>query len=149
MAPTAPRKILIVDDVTDSRALLVRTLLRKFPTAHIQECQECATAIVASGAQKFDVIIAHRSVDLDGLTLVRMLRKVNPDVPIVMVSGIDRTSKAIEAGATCFHSYDEWLRIGTVVAQLLAPGSGFDPTVNTPAPFATKDLDGQTTPAAS
>lgn len=138
------RKFLIVDDVTDSRALLVRTLRRKFPTAHIKECQESTTAVAASGEERFDVILAHRSVDLDGITLVRVLRKVNPDVPIIMISGIDRTKQALEAGATCFHNYDEWLRIGTVVAQILLPGS----SGSTPTPFSNKDPDGYATPAA-
>jgi hypothetical protein len=38
-----------------------------------------------------------------------------------MVSGLDRTQTAIEAGATTFLSYDAWLRIGTVVAELVPP----------------------------
>ena len=48
-----------------------------------------------------------------------MLRLTNAVVPIVMVSGLDRTKSAIEAGATAFLSYDAWLRIGTVVSELL------------------------------
>lgn len=130
------RKFLIVDDVTDSRALLVRTLLRKFPGAEIKECQESATAVIACGAEKFDIIIAHRSVDLDGITLVRVLRKIAPAIPIVMISGIDRTQQALQAGATAFHHYDEWLRIGTVVAQILEPN-----LAGTANPFVAKDPD--------
>ena len=37
-----------------------------------------------------------------------------------MVSGIDRAAEAVAAGANLFLNYDEWLRIGTVVAELLA-----------------------------
>jgi hypothetical protein len=37
----------------------------------------------------------------------------------VMVSGIDRTDAALRAGATCFLNYDEWLRVGSLVTDLL------------------------------
>jgi CheY-like chemotaxis protein len=131
------RRFLIVDDVTDSRSLLVRTLLRKFPNAAIQECQESVAAVAACGVHPFDIIIAHRSVDLDGITLVRVMRKVAPKTPIVMISGIDRTQQALQAGATAFHHYDEWLRIGTVVTQILEPQSSGD-TAN---PFVARDPD--------
>mgnify|MGYP001573799336 CR=1 FL=1 len=66
---------------------------------------------------------SHRAVEIDGLTLIRFLRRVSPQVPIVMVSGIDRAAEAQEAGATCFLNYDEWLRIGTVMADLLPSSS--------------------------
>ena len=118
-----PRKFLVIDDVTDSRALVVRTLLRKFPSALIQECQESNTALLAASSEDYDLIIAHRTTDLDGLTTIRMLRKVSPTVPILMISGIDRSQEAIEAGATAFHSYDQWLLIGGVAAELIATGA--------------------------
>lgn len=142
--PLSP-KILIVDDVNDSRALVVRTIMRKFPAAVVQEYQDCSTAMVAAGAGNFDVIVAHRAVDLDGLTLVRMFRKVSPQVPILMLSGIDRTEAALEAGATRFHNYDAWLLVGTVIAEMLSPA----PAADSPAPFEKrKDPDAQPTAGA-
>lgn len=45
---------------------------------------------------------------------------MSDSVPIVMVSGIDRTQPALAAGADRFLLYDEWLRIGTMVQELLA-----------------------------
>lgn len=113
------RQFLVVDDVADSRFLLVKTLLRKFPQSLVQECEESDVAVVAAGNAKLDAIIAHRSRDIDGITLTRMLRQMNATVPIVMVSGIDRRAAAAEAGANQFLNYDEWLRIGTVVAELI------------------------------
>jgi cobyrinic acid a,c-diamide synthase len=52
--------------------------------------------------------------------LVRILRAIDANVPIVMVSGIDRRQTALAAGAYAFLHYDEGLRIGTVVIELLA-----------------------------
>jgi CheY-like chemotaxis protein len=117
----SPRRFLIVDDIADSRALVVRTLLRKFPTALVQESQESATALAAVAAENFDLVVAHRAADVDGLTLIRLLRQAHATVPVLMISGLDRSREALAAGATAFHNYDEWLRIGTVVAELLAP----------------------------
>lgn len=132
----APRKFLIVDDNSDSRFLLVKTLLRKFPQAVLQECQDGDAAIAIARMEKLDAIIAHRAAEVDGLTLIRMLRQTNPKVPIVMVSGLDRSQEAMAAGATCFLSYDAWLRIGTVVAELLSSGAEKSATDATASPVS-------------
>ena len=135
----SPRRFLIVDDIADSRALVVRTLLRKFPTAIVQECQESATAIVAAGAERFDLIVAHRAADVDGLTLIRLLRRMHATVPLLMISGLDRSREAVAAGATAFHHYDEWLRIGTVVAELLARPTAPEPSAPPAKPAEKSD----------
>ena len=119
--PSSP-KFLVVDDNTDSRFLLVKTLLRKFPKSVVQETQDAATASELAASDQVSAIVVHRAVDIDGVTLVRLIRDANPVVPIVMVSGIDRSKSAVEAGATAFLNYDAWLRIGSVVAELLEVG---------------------------
>ena len=116
----SPYKFLIVDDNPDSRFLLVKTLLRKFPQAILQETQDGESALALARSETLDALIVHRAAEIDGLTLIRHLRQASPLVPIVMVSGLDRTKSALEAGATTFLSYEAWLRIGTVVAELLA-----------------------------
>ena len=116
-----PYTFLIVDDNTDSRFLLVKTLLRKFPESVLEETREGEAALTLARTNAFDAMVVHRAAEIDGLTLVSMLRQISPTVPIVMVSGLDRTHTAIEAGATTFLSYDAWLRIGTLVAELIAP----------------------------
>ena len=126
----SPRKFLIVDDNADSRFLLVKTLLRKFPQAVLQETQNCDSAVALIESGGLDAVVVHRAAEVDGLTLLRRLRQADAVVPIVMVSGIDRTKQALEAGATTFLSYDAWLRIGTVVGELI------DSPVQTSAPQA-------------
>lgn len=115
-----PKTFLVVDDNADSRFLLVKTLLRKFPTAIIRECQECVDAVKIAQFDTLAAIVAHRAADLDGISLIRELRAANPTVIILMVSGLDRTESAIRAGATCFLNYDEWLRVGSLVTDLLS-----------------------------
>jgi DNA-binding NtrC family response regulator len=116
----APKVFLVVDDNADSRFLLVKTLQRKFPDALIRECQESEPAVAIARTESLAAIVAHRAADLDGISLIRGLRAANADVIIVMVSGLDRTLSAIRAGATCFLNYDEWLRVGSLVTDLLS-----------------------------
>lgn len=111
---------LVVDFQRESRFLLVKTLIRKFPRAIIRECEDAAQAVQIARTQDVACIVTHRTFETPGVDLVRQLRDVDPNVPIVMVSGIDRQKAAIQAGATSFLSYDEWLRIGSVVERHLA-----------------------------
>lgn len=117
---SSPVRFLVVDDNADSRFLLVKTLMRKFPNALLQECQSGEAAVATAASEKLAAVIAHRGFEEDGVTLVRRLREANAEVPLVMVSGIDRTAAALAAGADAFLHYDEWLRIGTVVADTIA-----------------------------
>ena len=125
----APHKVLVIDDNPESRFLLTRTLVRKFPLSVVLECADAGTAVLTTRRETLDVIILHRTADVPGVELIEMLRAVTRAVPIIMVSGIDRATEAAAAGANFFLSYDEWLRIGTVVAELLSlppPADGSD-----------------------
>jgi DNA-binding NtrC family response regulator len=115
-------KFLVIDDNPDSRFLLVKTLLRKFPDSVVQECQSSLPAIDSAKSDGVSAVILHRSSDADGELLIKLIRRVNTTVPIVMVSGYDRSKVALAAGANFFLNYDEWLRIGTVVGELLGEG---------------------------
>jgi CheY-like chemotaxis protein len=116
-----PARFLIVDDVDENRFLLSKTLLRKFPGSLITECDDAATALATVKAEAPTAIVAHRAHDLDGLTLVRELRTIAPQVPIIMVSGRETCPEAIAVGATAFLNYEAWLRIGTVIEEVLSP----------------------------
>jgi DNA-binding response OmpR family regulator len=120
MPASAPRKFLIVDDNADSRTYLAKTLLRKYKNAVVQECQSGDTATAILRAEHVNAVIAHRTFDYDGETLVRLIRRIAPKVAIVMVSGFDRQAKAREAGADAFMHFDAWLTVGSVVAEAMA-----------------------------
>lgn len=111
---------LVVDFQRESRFLLVKTLARKFPGAVIRECEDAEQAVQMARTQDVACVVTHRTFETTGADLVRQLREVDPTVPIVMVSGLDRRSEALDAGATSFLNYDEWLRIGTVVEGHMA-----------------------------
>jgi DNA-binding response OmpR family regulator len=115
----SPPRFLVVDDNGDSRFLLVKTLLRKFPGAVIVEAQTAEAAMSVAGAGSLTAIITHRTMDMAGIELVRCFRQQNSRVPILMVSSIDRTDDALAAGANRFMSYDEWLRTGSIVEEMI------------------------------
>jgi len=111
----ARRQFLVVDFHAESRFLLVRTLLRKFPGALIHECDDADKAVALAHEVRFSAIVTHRTFETSGADLVRQFRTADARVPIIMVSGVDRERSALEAGADSFLHYDEWLRIGSVV----------------------------------
>lgn len=113
-----PRKFLLVDENADGRSLLARTLHRKFPQSLTLECIDADTAVTTARNEKLDAIVIHRA-DLPGVDIIRLIRSISPDVPILAVSGFDRSKESTAAGATRFLNYDEWLLVGTVVAEML------------------------------
>src|SRR5437870_5450252 len=88
-----PRKVLVVDDNPESRFLLTKTLMRKFPQVIILECGDADTAVRTLAAERLDIVVVHRATDVGGVDLVEMLREVTRAVPIIMVSGIDRSAE--------------------------------------------------------
>jgi DNA-binding NarL/FixJ family response regulator len=120
----SPLKFLVVDVHAESRFLLVKTLLRKFPDAIICEHDDAEHALAAVKQRDLAAIITHRTLDVPGVELVAEFRGADSNVPIVMVSGIDREAAALAAGASRFLHYDEWLRIGSVVEELLKRAAG-------------------------
>ncbi|HVU32824.1 MAG TPA: response regulator [Opitutaceae bacterium] len=115
---TEPR-FLVIDDNAESRMLLVKTLLRKFPDGVVSECQHAETAVKLSRGERLSAIVAHRTFDHDGAALIRLLRRANPSVPLIMVSGQDQSVRAKLAGADAFLDYDAWLQIGSVVSAVI------------------------------
>lgn len=120
-------EFLLIDDNADNRFLLAKTLIRKFPNALVQECQDSEPALVAVRRASLTAAIVHRAGDVDGFSLIEMLRKARPTLPILYVSGADRRSKAFEVGATAFLDYDAWLRVGAVVEDMLRTGMSSPP----------------------
>ena len=124
------RRFLIVDDNPDGRFVVSKTLLRTFPDAIVQECQNSDTALAIVREEPLDAVLSHRTAEVEGLVLIRLLRDVNPTIPIIMFSGIDRTADAAAAGATRFLDYSEWLNTGKIVAEIL----GVTPALSTLRP---------------
>jgi DNA-binding NtrC family response regulator len=118
--------LVLIDDNPDGRFLVAKTLLRKFPGAVIVEC-ESASAAFRALEKPVNLIVLHRTRDCDAVALLRELRRRKPDVPVVMMSDLEREAEALAAGASLFLTYEQWLMIGHHAAALLrdrAPAGG-------------------------
>ncbi len=100
--------------------LLTKTLMRKYPECAVIECQNGDTAIGLAAKEPLAAIVVHRTFEYDAEALVGLLRRVNATVPIVAVSGYDRSAQVRAAGADVFMNFDGWLQIGNVVADAIA-----------------------------
>lgn len=84
--PSNPARILLVDDNANglaARKSVLQELGHRITTA---SCG--ATALEQLGAQKFDLVVTdYKMPRMDGLELIRRLRKQAPELPIILISG--------------------------------------------------------------
>ena len=111
--------MLVIDSFEEMRLLVVRTLRRVFPDAVITEAHDFEEAIRLTSDTAYDAIVVHRAIGADAKTIIELIRRDNGVVPIIAVSSMDRTDEVLSAGATAFLNFEEWLRVGTLVADLL------------------------------
>jgi CheY-like chemotaxis protein len=114
-----PRRFLLVELNTQGFALMERTLSRRFPGAELHNFVDGREAAQRLSEGQFDAVIVHRAIAMEGVEVVRELRAINGQIPIVMMSSVNRAAAATEAGATTFLPYDAWLLLGTVLDELL------------------------------
>jgi DNA-binding response OmpR family regulator len=115
-----PRRFLVIDSFEEMRLLVVRTLRRVFPQATVFEAHDFEDALRLITFEHYDAIVVHRAIGADAITMIRCIRQHRTTVPIVAVSSIDRTDAVLAAGANVFLNFEEWLRVGTVVAELVS-----------------------------
>jgi len=84
------------------------------------ECTTRESALEESQDLRLSAIICHTVTGMSGLELVPQLRKLRPEIPIVLVANVDREAEAMAAGANRFLRFEEWLRIGTILEELMA-----------------------------
>jgi CheY-like chemotaxis protein len=117
-----PLRFVVVDDNADTRFIVVRSLTKTFPGAIVQESWDSQSALDYASAAGVTAVIVHRTTEMTGIYFVQALRKQNPNVPILMMSGIDRSHAALAAGANRFLAFDLWQQVGMVMAEML-PGT--------------------------
>src|SRR5277367_707036 len=107
-APEDRAKVLVVDDVSDNRAVLSRRLQRR--GFDVTEASNGREALDLAGKARFDVILLDIWMpDIDGLEVLRRIRaeKSQMDLPIIMCTANNSSSDvvdALEAGANDYVS---------------------------------------------
>jgi response regulator RpfG family c-di-GMP phosphodiesterase len=91
-------KILLIDHNGESAGLLRQSLTRKFPHALVRICDTSGIAIETAALEKLDVIVVHRTQEQEAAALVRILRKMDPQVVLIGMAETDRSVPFLVAG---------------------------------------------------
>lgn len=128
-----PERFLIVDDDADSTFLARRNLLAVFPQAAVEHAASGQVALDLLRETEFTAVVTdYRMPWMDGLTLVRKIRELNFQMPIVMRTAMeDLENAARAAGVDYVLPWFRWRELGDVVKELLhchsTPGSESHP----------------------
>lgn len=92
------QRVLVVDDEASIRDLLAKTLA--LAEYDVDTAPDAATALErmrASGGA-YDLLIADLKMPgMDGLTLIRQVKRIKADLPVIIITGFSTESSAIEA----------------------------------------------------
>ena len=101
---TVPPRIIIADDHEWIRQILVQVVHQTLPAAIVVETKDGVEAFRAYQNGPCDFLVSnHCMPNMDGMTLIRNVRKKEPDLPVLMVSSnSDAKEDALAAGANWF-----------------------------------------------
>ena len=92
-----PIRILLVDDEADLVEYLAHLLLKRGYT--VTATNSGAEAIKAVEAQTFDVALLDLKMpQMDGIQVLNKIRKIQPFLEVIMLTGHGSTNSALEAG---------------------------------------------------
>jgi excisionase family DNA binding protein len=90
------QRVLVVDDEEGIRDLLSRTLALAEYDVETTADGKAALEIIRNDGYKL-LIADLRMPGMDGLTLIREVKQINPTLPIIIITGYSSESSAIEA----------------------------------------------------
>jgi len=98
--PSAARqgrpRILVVDDEASIRDLLAKTLA--LAEYEVETAADAATALNRIRASQYNLLIADlRMPGMDGLTLIRQVKRIRSELPVIIITGFSSEASAIEA----------------------------------------------------
>ena len=89
-------RILVVDDEASIRDLLAKTLA--LAEYDVDTASDAATALNRIRASEYDLLIADlRMPGMDGLALVRQVKGIRAELPVIIITGFSTETSAIEA----------------------------------------------------
>ena len=90
------QRVLVVDDEEGIRDLLSRTLA--MAEYDVETSSDGKSALESIRNDGYKLLIADlRMPGMDGLTLIRQVKQINPHLPIIIITGYSSESAAIEA----------------------------------------------------
>jgi CheY-like chemotaxis protein len=130
--------VLVVDDDTDFRDLLVRTIRQEFRHCRVLQAANGADALALMRAQPLDAVVLDLLMDgSDGYDVLsaRIADSSLRSIPIVVVSARGAENESITAGSLAFWkagglTLAEVMRCSHAgLASMLTPGDSSEPTL--------------------
>ena len=95
-APQGRTRVLVVDDEASIRDLLKKTLA--LAEYDVDTAPDGGTALGMLRSSEYDLLVADLKMPgMDGLALIRQVRLLRSDLPVIIVTGFSSESSAIEA----------------------------------------------------
>jgi excisionase family DNA binding protein len=92
------QRVLVVDDEASIRDLLAKTLALAEYDVDTAPDGSAALDRLRESRGAYNLVIADlRMPGMDGLTLIREVKQINPNLPIIIITGFSTESSAIEA----------------------------------------------------
>jgi excisionase family DNA binding protein len=89
-------RVLVVDDEASIRDLLSKTLA--LAEYEVDTAADASTALDRVRGTAYDLLIADLKMPgMDGLTLIRQVKRMRADLPVIIITGFSTESSAIEA----------------------------------------------------
>jgi excisionase family DNA binding protein len=89
-------RVLVVDDEASIRDLLSKTLA--LAEYDVDTAADASTALGRVRSSEYDLLIADlRMPGMDGLTLIRQVKRIRAELPVIIITGFSTESSAIEA----------------------------------------------------
>ena len=89
-------RVLVVDDEASIRDLLSKTLA--LAEYDVDTAADASTALGRVRAAEYDLLIADLKMPgMDGLTLIRQVKRIRAELPVIIITGFSTESSAIEA----------------------------------------------------
>lgn len=91
-------RVLVIDDNRADRGLVIRELKREFAQLQVQEIIDASSFTAALTAGEFDVVITDYQLGwTNGLNILKAIKELYPDCPVVMFTATGSEEIAVEA----------------------------------------------------
>ncbi|HEY5513734.1 MAG TPA: PAS domain S-box protein [Geomonas sp.] len=118
-------KLLLVDDNPDDRTLVIHELQKEFPGPDVDQICGANALARALEERSFDLVITDCQLNWsDGPDVLRRVRSVLPDCPVIMLTGAGNEEIAVQAMKDGLDDYvvkspGHWLRLRAAVRAAL------------------------------
>ena len=91
-------RLLLIDDNSDDRALALAMLSREFSEIKVEEITDSTIFAEVLARNEFDLVITEYQLPwTDGLSILRLIKKQWPSIPVIMFTGTDDQNIVIES----------------------------------------------------